>query len=110
MDLRSAARNHEERQQSAPQVEQRQGRVTRSSRVITNADHHIVYFAQKNVLVFDVTCDRMGPGVIHLPLVPLTGRSDHFLNGLTAWSAQRKGVGIDTDQARIGPVGADKLV
>jgi hypothetical protein len=52
----------------------------------------------------------VGPGVIHLPLVPLTGRSDHFANKLTAWSAQRKGVGIDTDQARICPVRADTLV
>ena len=49
---------------------------------------------------FDVTCDRMGPGVIHLPLVPLTGRSDHFLNGLTAWSAQRKRTERALEQAR----------
>src|SRR5258706_8995004 len=82
--------------------------VTCSLRVITNANHHVIYPVQKDMLVFDVTCHWVGPGVIHLRLVPLASRSDHFLNELTLWNAQRQGV--RTDQAWIGPVGVDALV
>src|ERR1700704_5995008 len=94
---------------SAPQVSATPRRwVTCSSRVITNANHHVVYFVQKNMLVFDVTCHWAGPGVIHLCMVPLAGCDDHFLNDPTFWNAQRQS--IRPDQSWIGPVGVDALV